>query len=304
MNLKCLYFSIGLFLFGAVFMAFSACKKAEILPDWTTLSVSQTFAAGKKTGTVAGNFVPELSGLAASRQLPGAFWAHGDGKATSLFLIDSTGQKLATMPLPESVTDIEGIASGFDADGRAVLFVGDIGDNDLARKKVKILRIIEPEWVAGQALPVVFPMPQTLPTLEFGYPAGESFNAEALLFDAPTGELFVVTKDKTAFVFAVSTTSAVAEKLVELPIEKATAGDIRPDGRAILLKNKQQIFYWELGAGETVRTIFQQKTPETVPYQPETQGEAICFDVWQTGFFTSTERANASAQPIWFYSKQ
>ena len=68
-------------------------------------------------------------------------------------------------------------------------------------------------------------------------------------------------------------------------------------------KNKKEIFYWKALNGENLRDLLLKTNPQRVPYLPEIQGEAICFNVGATGFLTSTERANALEQPIFYFSK-
>lgn len=279
--------------------------------DFSKITGSQAFAAGKKTGAVQGLFAEELSGLAASQRTPGAYWVHNDGKkVTEIYLIDSLGAHLATLKLPLSKTqDCEDIALGIDSDtGIPYIYLADLGDNNRAFGAHFIYRIPEPALPAHEPFPVTLTA-ENLETISFQYPDGAHYNAETLLFDPRTQDLYVMTKahgGATLFRLAHKTgnTSITAERLGNFPIDLATAGDVSPDGSEVLIKTKKKIYYWKVPAAENLGEALLKNNPELVPYEPETQGEAICFNRTNTGFLTSTERAKAASQPIFYFARQ
>ena len=105
------------------------------------------FRAGVSVGAVSDPSVVEASGLAASRQNPGVLWVHNDsGNAVELFAIgDDGGVRAPYLPTGITNRDWEDLAIGpGPAAGVDYLFIGDIGDNGLARSSITIYRIPEP----------------------------------------------------------------------------------------------------------------------------------------------------------------
>ena len=167
--------------------------------------------------------------------------------------------------------------------------------------------IPEPLMPAGATYPADL-QAESIEKWAFQYPAGDNYNAETLLFDPATQDLFVLTKANggaTLFRFPFPQNTAATttlERLGNFPIDMATAGDVSPDGTAVLIKNKQEIFYWKIQKGQSLADALQKNIPQRVPYQPETQGEAICFNLGASGFLTSTERAKSSEQAIFYFA--
>ncbi len=280
--------------------------------DFSKIAKSTAFAEGQKTGSIDGSYVVELSGLAPSRRTPGCFWTHNDGKkVTEIYLIDSLGQHKATCKLPFIGTqDCEDIATGIDPQtGIAYIYLADIGDNNRAFSTHYVYRIPEPALPAGLLFPVML-QAEKLETITFQYPDAAPYNAETLLLDPRAHDLFIVTKahgGATLFCLPYAdfgSPKSTLERLANLPIDLATAGNVSPDGSEVLIKTKSKIYYWKVPEGQSLAAALQQNNPELVPYKPETQGEAICFNLWGTGFYTCTERVNSSEQPLFFYPRK
>ncbi|MEZ5115931.1 MAG: hypothetical protein R2737_06655 [Candidatus Nanopelagicales bacterium] len=130
----------------------------------------------------------EISGMAPSLLHPGVLWLHNDSSGGPyLYAVDGTTcQTLARLTVDGiEARDLEGIASGVDAKGRPVLWVGDIGDNLDAWDTVRIHRVREPKELVDATVGSA--------TYEFTYADG-AHNAEALLADPYRQRLWVVTK--------------------------------------------------------------------------------------------------------------
>ena len=79
--------------------------------------------------------LPEESGVAVSRRVPGRLWTHNDSGEAVIFALDARGSVTARVRLTgASVEDWEAIAVGPCPAGSCV-FVADIGDNDAQRKR-------------------------------------------------------------------------------------------------------------------------------------------------------------------------
>jgi len=296
------------------FVAFASSCQTDPFKgrDFSSIATSTVFAEGKETGVIHDGFVKELSGLAASHRNPGKYWTHNDGKKVAeIYLIDSLGNHLATCKLPLSKTqDCEDIAVGVDPKtGISYVYLADLGDNNSAFPTHYIYRIPEPAMPSGLLFPQMLDAEST-ETLAFQYPDGERINAETLLFDPNTQDMYIMTKahgGATLFRFPYpqkASETTTLERLSNFPIDLATAGDVSPDGSEVLIKTKKKIYYWKVPTGENLGDVLQKNNPELIPYAPETQGEAVCFNLWGGGFFTSTEQAKSAQQPLFFYARK
>ena len=133
-------------------------------------------------------------------------------------------------------------------------------------------------------------------------------NSEAVMIDPLTKDIFVVSKENVAVVYQAKypqdlTKVNTLKKIAVLPFTLVTAADISPDGKEILIKTYTQVFYWKKSGNESIAELLK-KTPVSIPYLYETQGEAICFADDNSGFYTTTERAGTTQQFIYFYKRK
>ena len=132
--------------------------------------------------------LPEVSGITPSIRHKNVVWVHNDSSGGPvIYALDLSSCKivsrltLADMP----ARDLEAIASGRDAAGNPVLWVGDFGDNQESWPFVRIYQVPEPKTLTDQTVPVR--------AWRFAYPDGPH-NAETLLADPRKPQLWVVTK--------------------------------------------------------------------------------------------------------------
>ena len=134
-------------------------------------------------------------------------------------------------------------------------------------------------------------------------------NAESLLIDPLTKDIYIVSKESAATIYVAPypqdlTKINTMKKVAVLPLSTLTAGDISPDGNEVLLKNKSFICYWKKSSNESIIELFK-KTPTLVPYTIEQQGEAVCFASDRSGYYTTSERPDATVnQPLYFYRRK
>ena len=77
--------------------------------------------------------------------------------------------------------------------------------------------------------------------------------------------------------------------VVQLYFNKATGGDISPDGTEILLRSNELIWYWKLPAGTSISAGLLTQ-PQIAPYaNNEPQGEGVGFAADGSGYYTDTE---------------
>jgi len=215
--------------------------------------------------------VPEASGLALSRRHPGLLWTHNDsGHATELFAIDAAGSLQGRVRVPVRTRDFEDISAGRCPTGDC-LYIADIGDNDHARRDIRVLRIPEPEPGDGQTAP---PDAFTLT-----YPDGPH-NAEALFVVDTT--VYVVTRDGTGVIFRSATplgdTQAVRmERIGELGLAAVSDAEVSRNGQSVVVRNSREAIVYRtadlLRGGSALSGV-------RIPLQGlrEPQGEGVALD--------------------------
>ncbi|MFD5933669.1 putative Ig domain-containing protein [Streptomyces sp. NPDC060333] len=147
-------------------------------------------APAPETACVLPGGLTELSGLAMSRRHRGVFYAVNDsGNTNQVFAVDcntTSGRLVATYTVTGVAnTDWEGLAIGKDAGGSPVILVGDIGDNLAGRAEITVHAFAEPDVLADASV--------TPTSHRFAYSDGRH-DAESLLADPVTGQLYVATK--------------------------------------------------------------------------------------------------------------
>ncbi len=102
-----------------------------------------------------------------------------------------------------------------------------------------------------------------------------------------------------------STTELItAELLGELPYTYVTGGAFSPDGSEIVIRTYTNIFYWSRKSGQSVGDAMQLTAARDLPYRLEPQGESICFDHDNKGYFTLSEKANNIDPTLNYYQRK
>ncbi len=290
------------FLLGSL----AACReKAPVSPD----SKSDEFQTVPERFPVAPGLVDEASGLADSRTIAGYLWTHEDaGSAAELFLISHDGKDVRRY-VPPGITnrDWEDIAVGGGPEKDvSYLYVADIGNNDAnsVYDTHFIYRIPELKNLDESF------SPEKVARIRFRYPDG-SPDAETLLLDPVTNDLFIITKElENAWLYRLSypqstEETTTAELIGNVPsLLLATGGDISADGQEVLVRNYTNIYYWKRKAGETIGQTLLREATKPVPYALEPQGEAVCFDREMKGYFTFSERRTATGVALQYFRRK
>lgn len=133
--------------------------------------------------------IAESSGLAASARHDGVVYTHNDSDdGPRVYAVGGDGRTRAVLTLRGArARDWEGMAPGRDAEGRPVLWIGDIGDNgDGWWEEIWVYRVREPKQLRTADVPWT--------KYRLRYEDGAR-NAEALLVDPRTQRLYVVSKE-------------------------------------------------------------------------------------------------------------
>ena len=177
-------------------------------------------------------------------------WVHNDsGDSARVYALNPDGRMYARCTLTgASATDWEDMAIGIDpVSGDDYLYVGDIGDNASVRSEISVYRVPEPD-LDTNAFNVVTNL-TGVERYRFVYPDGAR-DAETLLFDPWTGDLYILSKrDAKNRIYRApypQDTNAVTTLtyLDEIPLTWTVAGDISPSGYQILIKQYGAMNYY------------------------------------------------------------
>lgn len=157
-----------------------------------------TISPPQHVGTISTSTLSETSGIVGSRSLPGILWVHNDsGDSARFYAINAAGALQGTFSLTgATATDWEDIAMGPKAGGGNYLYLGDIGDNDANRSQIAVYRTDEPQVATGGTIAATGYKKALLQ-----YPGGPR-NAESLMVDPLTGDLFIITKTPSGQIYS------------------------------------------------------------------------------------------------------
>jgi hypothetical protein len=298
-----------------------ACCRRESVPDSKDLrpgpvpghravasGACPAFANGRKMGDIESKGLDEASGLAASRLNPGVLWSHNDsGGSARLWAMTFDGDDLGTYSLEGvSATDWEDVALGPGANpGQWYLYVGDIGANGRRRMSVVVHRVVEPKVELDQKDKKR--QVDDFTTWNLRYPGGPAPDAEALMVDPETADLYVVAKVDSPHphVYRARTPhdsdpviDLVDVATLTLPTDSGhsylvTAGDISADGRWVLVRTYSDAYVWPRPPGLSLAEATKD-APCRVPLDKEAQGEAIARSPSGFGYFTVSEGTRES----------
>ncbi|MCK4658202.1 MAG: hypothetical protein KAV82_01655 [Phycisphaerae bacterium] len=245
--------------------------------------------------------------MAVSRQCADVFWSHNDDTDdTRVFAFQLDGALVAVYTLVGDGVlsiDTEDIALGPGPEaGVDYLFLADIGDNHSERSCIKVYRVPEPS-VGSPADPIIDTL-GGVDVITLQYPDGP-WNAETLLVDPLTGDIYVVTKSGSALgrvyhaPYPHSTAGTILlEFKAELPwgslsgVNGATGGDVSADGSLVIVRRYSSAnppaTLWIRPPGTELWEVFEEDGCE-VPLLYEPQGEAVCFQADGMGYYTLSE---------------
>jgi hypothetical protein len=227
--------------------------------------------AGLPPGSVEFSFsdpaIVEGSGLVVDDGL--FVTANDSGDSGRVFVVSSTGDTVGTTTWDGEPTDVEALAPA----GPGFVWVGDTGDNGASRDSVEVLKV-----PVGRGDHHVMPE-----RYELVYPGGAR-DAETLMADPVTGQLFVVSK----VLFGGTVYAAPRHLSADRPnrlrpvadsVAFATDGSFFPDGRHYIVRNYGDATVYTFPGHEEVGTF-------RLPKQK--QGEGIAVDA-DGAVFVSTE---------------
>jgi hypothetical protein len=268
-------------------------------PGWS-FGASPSFANGVAQGVVTASEITEASGIIASRQNPGVLWTHNDSSYPgSVFAISTNGALLARYYIPNVFFgDFEDISFGpGPTPEHQYIYLGDIGDNFASRPNIRVFRFPEPAVYAYQSnSPPVQPVP-SWQEIALTYPDGPH-NAEAMMVDPITGDLFIATKLITnSGIYQVTRAQLDGGGPIEMTfvremsfigLKSVSGADISADGGLIAIRRNGKAWLWVRAAGQSISNVLA-GVPTVIPNAGEPNGEAIGFHPTGLGYYTLSE---------------
>lgn len=267
---------------------------------------SVEFKERQNRGIVEYTKLDENSGMVVGIENPDIIWAINDGAANEIYGFDKYGKSKSILNFKKNIlqdnSDVEDIGI-IVLNNTVYIILSDTGDNDANRKSYFLYFIPEPKKAALSS--EVDIKSKDILTLEFEYEDGPR-DAECFFVDPISNKLFVVTKrERNARLYNIplnfNTETIKAEYILQFPFGNnsdegytgITAGDISKDGIRILIKDYNNLWYYERKENEDLFTTFS-RTPEIIDaygysFDSEPQGEAVCWDNDNHGFFTASE---------------
>lgn len=290
-----------------LFMACAAWSASGINYDGTNLELNNDFTR-TECGTQKKDVMKEISGMACSRVTPGYIWEHGDENLNSNRRIlaikpDGTQQMEVKVSTSSDRDDWEDICTGTYG-GKSYIFIGAIGDNDLAYKdKYYIYYFEEPAITSGSKT-------ITASEIVFGYPDNQAHNTETLMYDNVEQVFYIATKaDGVCSLYSLpfktdysgkQTLTKVCDLGNGSKFNLCTGGDITPDGSWMAIKNKQYILLWERQGSESLSATATRRPTQIAAYQEEKQGESLAWEDNSTFYTTSDQKKDV---PIYKYTR-
>jgi hypothetical protein len=249
----------------------------------------------------------EISGMASSLNTADNFWVHNDsGDKPVLYCINQKAELLQTLYC-NGIThrDWEDIATiRFPSSGKSKIIIADIGDNAAAYSYNTLYILDEPDNVTDKTAEV-----SQIQKITYRYADGQR-DAETLLADPLTGDLFILSKREMAIgVYRIpypynTNDTLLLEKMLTLPFTQVVAGDIAASGKDIAIKTYSTVYYWLRKPGKSVTETLS-STPWLTSYITEAQGEALCWNTDGSAFFTLSEEGPFKNIPVLFkYQKK
>jgi hypothetical protein len=262
-------------------------------------------------GTVVAAGLDETSGVVASRTHDGVLWAHDDsGGGAEVFALGLDGSDRGRVEVSgagnvdwEDIALLPGRPGAPDR-----LLVADIGDNpgggSRTAQPVRIHRFDEPAPPGAGATAAS----DRAVSFDVAYADGPR-DAEALLADPLTGDVFVVSKQwdgAPAGVYRIPASVVSAptgpgrvitlDRVGEVATSAGalvTGGDVSADGTAVVLRTYAAVVVWDRDPTGSVADALAGPPACSVPVL-ELQGEAVAVTADGSGFVTIPEGPHAS----------
>ena len=284
-------------LFSYILVILSSCQKGNGDPV-----VETEFNTAPQLFRVTPGMIDEVSGMADSRSTENALWVHEDsGNPAELTLISYTGDFIKSVPVINAINrDWEDMTLAKDiSSGKNLLYLADIGDNNQEQLTYNVYRFEEP--AAGDTEIT------NAEKITFRYQDG-SHDAEAILVDELTNDIYIITKqDAKSGIYKIAYPQStiginVANLVGSLDYNGVTSAAFSPGDSEIIVKTYTHLYHYKKNGNELLTEALNRK-PNSIPYEMEPQGEALCFKNDNKGFFTLSERGLVPYVDLRYYKR-
>ena len=254
-----------------------------------------------------------------------------DSVNTTMFVIDRDSNKVCTIAL-NGVTwsDAEEVSGYKDlSTGVSYILLMEFGDNSANRTTKTIYRFEEPT-ITGSNITV-----STFDTIDFVYPASPTWEGGGILGDAEAsfacpadGKIYIMSKRETRnFIFSLpiqasytGTQTLTYHGEMHADVAEETGGVISPANAVaacisngldnVLVKTYNKVYqFFRTNRSDDWATVMTLSAPtEETNYvgrgdapSQERQGEAMCFEYNDNGYFTISEFNGQSSTPFFYY---
>jgi len=250
------------------------------------------------------DLLKEASGIDLGIVNKQTLWSHNDsGNQAEIYALGTDGKLLATLTINNTKNrDWEDIAIAKDPHtGKSYIYIADIGDNNAKYNSVYIYRVREP-LIANNDKII---QSSQVDTIEIQYEDGPR-DAEAIFLEPKTGDIYLISKReeqvglcRIAYPFNFQNIST-AERICSLPLSWVTAADLSDNGKLLIIKTYTSIYRYKTKRDDKSIITLSQNF-KSLPYITEPQGEAICWDAKNKGYFTLSESATSVKQALYHY---
>ncbi|XP_048728493.2 uncharacterized protein LOC125646303 [Ostrea edulis] len=271
-----------------------------------TAPAAPTFSRGINVGDISDHRITESSGLASSRIHSNVLYTHNDrGDSSRIFALDAnSGHVLAELNINNARNyDWEDIAVGVcpGTPTKSCIYIGDTGDHSGDGSVKNIYVVNEPVLLKDGSLnPII--------TLHYEW---NVVDCETIMVD-PSGNVILISKVDGGNGQIGKIPAAAFQNNAIYQIPKSAilnipwtshydpvGGDISPNGREVLLRTHNSLFYWRVDSMDYLTTL-STVDPVVVSHVKEHQGEAVAWDTLGNGYFTCSEGHN---QPIYYFRR-
>ena len=257
---------------------------------------AQRYSEARLSGMIRDRRVTEISGIVRAHGKPGYYWIHNDsGGEPRLLLVHARGTVVTQLNVTGArAVDWEDIALGpGPTPGERFLYIADTGNNDYARKVLRIYRVLHPPLTKESPPPIL--ASEKAARISFRYPDG-IFDCEALVVHPKTGDIYLLTKHAlVAGVYRLRAphTDGRIETAVKVTVMRpgffVTAAELSPCGERLLVRTYLDILEYRLPRGQAFERIFFQRKFKLPVSRRETRSEAICYLHGAAGYATTAE---------------
>jgi hypothetical protein len=273
-------------------------------------AVAQTEIKSEVTGRLSSPVLSEVSGVAVSQIHNNILYVHNDsGDSSRFFAITPQGKLITTYYFKAKyngfggVLDCEDIAVGAGpAKGQSYIYLADIGDNFAWRPSIQVYRFKEPPLLQKADT-------LTASILTLTYP-DKRHDAETILIDPLDKQLYIISKrEDSVGVYSCALNfknndNVMLQQHGKLHFENnhkknwMVSGAISQDGRQVLLKSLEHVYYWKRQGNEPIYTTLQRTPKIQTAFISHGQEEGISFSPDGNGYYITSEGVGTA---IYYY---